>query len=168
METAIRYLAVAGGGALGAMLRYYLSGSALSRAAAPFPTATFLINVSGCFVVGFLLTLVSDRIPVNPHLRLAIATGFVGAYTTFSAFEYETAKLVEQHRYVVAGVYVVLSLVVGFCAVWAGMVTARKVERSQVMTKMNAFAKVRTSEGTHMTQSGHDTFDPADKRGDTQ
>lgn len=131
METAIRYLAVAAGGAFGAMARYYLTGSWLSRVAAPFPTATFVINISGSFVVGFLLTLITDRMSVSPHFRLALATGFLGAYTTFAAFEYETAKLVEQQRYLIAGLNVILSLVVGFSAVWAGMMIARKVEGGQ-------------------------------------
>lgn len=124
-------MAVAAGGAFGAMARYYLTGSWLSRVAAPFPTATFVINISGSFVVGFLLTLITDRMSVSPHFRLALATGFLGAYTTFAAFEYETAKLVEQQRYLLASLNVVLSLVVGFAAVWAGMMIARKVEGPQ-------------------------------------
>jgi len=128
VETLTKYLAVAGGGAVGAMLRYYLGGSVLSRTAAPFPTATFVINVTGSFIIGFFLTLVTERIPVNPNLRLAVAVGFVGAYTTFSTFEYETARLVEGKDYLYAFLNVVLSFVVGFAAVWAGMVAARRVE----------------------------------------
>ena len=92
MEALTKYLAVAGGGAAGAVLRYYMTGSALARAAAPFPTATFVINVTGSFVIGFFLTLAGERAYVNPHVRLAVAVGFVGAYTTFSTFEYETAR----------------------------------------------------------------------------
>lgn len=128
METLTKYLAVAGGGAVGAVLRYYLGGSALARAAAPFPTATFVINVTGSFVIGFFLTLVGERLYVNPHVRLAVAVGFVGAYTTFSTFEYETARLVESRDYLYAFLNVVLSFVVGFAAVWAGIVAARRVE----------------------------------------
>ena len=128
METLTKYLAVAGGGAVGAVLRYYLGGSALSRVAAPFPVATFVINVTGSFVIGFFLTLVGERLYVNPHVRLAVAVGFVGAYTTFSTFEYETARLVESRDYLYAFLNVVLSFVVGFAAVWAGIVAARRVE----------------------------------------
>src|SRR5689334_14649785 len=95
MDTLTKYLAVAAGGALGAVLRYYLGGTALGRAAAPFPTATFVINVTGSFVLGLFLTLATERVHMSTHLRLAIAVGFVGAYTTFSTFEYETAKLIE-------------------------------------------------------------------------
>lgn len=136
METLTKYLAVAGGGALGAALRYYLGGSVLSRTAAPFPTATFVINVTGSFIIGFFLTLVTGRVPVNPHVRLAVAVGFVGAYTTFSTFEYETARLVEGREYLYAFLNVVLSFAVGFAAVWAGIVAARKVEGLPVTSRV--------------------------------
>lgn len=127
MDTLTKYLAVAGGGAVGAMLRYYLTLSGLSRTAQPFPTATFIINVSGSFIIGFFLTLATERIPINPHVRLAVAVGFVGAYTTFSTFEYETARLIEGKDFLYAFLYVVLSFAIGFGAVWAGIVLAREV-----------------------------------------
>lgn len=128
MDTLTKYLAVAAGGAVGAMLRYYLTLSGLSRAAQPFPMATFVVNITGSFVVGFFLTLATERIPINPHVRLAVAVGFVGAYTTFSTFEYETARLLEGKDFVYAFLYVVLSFAVGFGAVWAGIILARQVE----------------------------------------
>lgn len=127
METLTKYLAVAAGGALGAMARYYLNGSQLSRMAVPFPTATFVINVTGSFILGFFLTLVTERVSVGPHLRLAVAVGFVGAYTTFSTFEYENAKLIEGREYLITFLYVVLSFIVGFAAVWGGIIAARKL-----------------------------------------
>jgi fluoride exporter len=128
VETLTRYLAVAVGGMFGAMLRYYLGGSVLARVVEPFPTATFIINVTGSFIIGFFLTLVTERVPVNPHVRLAVVVGFVGAYTTFSTFEYETARLVEEREFLYALLNVVLSVVVGFAAVFAGIFTARKFE----------------------------------------
>ncbi len=127
VETLTKYLAVAAGGALGAMLRYYLGGSLLARTAAPFPTATFVINVTGSFILGFFLTIVTERMNVSPHLRLAIAVGFVGAYTTFSTFEYETAKLIEEKFLLQAFLNVVLSFTIGFAAVWLGMFAARRL-----------------------------------------
>ena len=133
MEIFTRYLAVAIGGMAGAMLRYYIGLSALSRTAAPFPTATFFINVTGSFIIGFFLTLATERIPFNPHLRLAVAVGFVGAYTTFSAFEYETARLVEERDFLYAFLNVVLSFVIGFAAVWGGILAARRVESAPLI-----------------------------------
>ena len=128
METLTKYLAVAAGGALGAVLRYYLGGTWLARAAAPFPTATFFINVTGSFVLGLFLTLATERVHISPHLRLAVAVGFVGAYTTFSTFEYETAKLMEDGDVTRALLNVVLSLAAGLLAVWLGIFAARRVE----------------------------------------
>src|SRR5215210_6039067 len=148
METLSRYLAVAVGGALGAMLRFYLGGSVLARTATPFPTATFVINVTGSFMIGFFLTLVTERIPVNPHLRLAVAVGFVGAYTTFSTFEYETARLVEQKDFIRAFLNVVLSFVVGFIAVWGGIFAARMLEGMPLMSHA-AYERFETCADLH-------------------
>jgi CrcB protein len=128
MKTLTGYLAVATGGALGACLRYFIGGTLVSRIAAPFPTATFIINVTGSFIIGFFLTLATERIQLSPHLRLAVAVGFVGAYTTFSTFEYETMRLVEARAFLLAALNVVLSVVVGFVAVWGGIALARALE----------------------------------------
>jgi CrcB protein len=124
VDTLTKYLAVAAGGALGAVARYFLGGTILSRVASPFPTATFVINVTGSFILGFFLTLVAERAQVSPHLRLAVAVGFVGAYTTFSTFEYETLRLSEERGMALALLNVILSVVVGFAAVWGGMALA--------------------------------------------
>jgi CrcB protein len=127
MENLTRYAAVGLGGALGAMLRYYLNGSMLARAFAPFPTATFVINVTGSFLLGLFLTLATERIEVAPHLRIAFAAGFVGAYTTFSTLMYETAQLTEAGDYARAFANVALSCAVGFAAVWLGAACARRL-----------------------------------------
>jgi CrcB protein len=123
-----KYLAVAAGSALGGMLRYFLGTTILARTAAPFPAATFVINVTGSFVVGFFLTLATERMQMSAHLRLAVAVGFVGAYTTFSTFEYETLRLVEEHNFQLALLNVLLSVVIGFAAVWGGARLARVFE----------------------------------------
>lgn len=127
MDTFSRYLAVAAGGALGAILRYYLGSTVLGRWAAPFPLATFVINVSGSFIIGFFLTLGTERFQIDPLIRLAVAVGFVGAFTTFSTFEYETARLFEEGVPVYALLNVVLSVIVGFAAVWGGIFLAREL-----------------------------------------
>ena len=132
METLTNYLAVAAGGALGAMLRYFIGGTVLARTVTPFPLATFTINVTGSFIVGFFLTLATERMQISPHLRLAVAVGFVGAYTTFSTFEYETIRLLEEGRLIHAVLNVILSVGVGFIAVWGGIALARRLEQVPV------------------------------------
>ena len=130
-DTLARYLAVAAGGAGGAALRYFLGTTALARAASPFPTATFVINVTGSFALGFFLTLAAERAaPVSPVWRLAFAVGFVGAYTTFSTFEYETLRLVKGRGLGLALLNVTLSVAVGFAAVWGGTALARRLRRA--------------------------------------
>jgi len=126
MDTLTKYLAVAAGSALGGMLRYFLGSTILARTAAPFPTATFVINITGSFIVGFFLTLASERLHLSEHLKLAVAVGFVGAYTTFSTFEYETLRLAEEHSFQLALLNVLLSVVVGFAAVWGGVMLAHR------------------------------------------
>jgi CrcB protein len=128
LETFTRYLAVALGGAIGACLRYYIGGSAVARAFGAFPTATFIINITGSFIIGFFLTLATEKIMIDPHVRLTFAVGFVGAYTTFSTFEYETARLIEEKQMLIALLNVILSVVVGFVAVWGGIIAARELE----------------------------------------
>ena len=120
------FLVVAIGGALGAMARYavYL-GTALFWHR-PFPLATILINVSGCFILGFFGTFAAERSTVDPFLRLLVATGFVGAYTTFSTFEYETQRLTESGALWWGLVNVLTSVVAGYVAVQLGVVIARR------------------------------------------
>jgi CrcB protein len=122
-----RYLAIAIGGALGAMARFWLGTFIGERFPSRFPYGTLVINVTGSFIIGFFLTLVSERVNIHPNWRFAFAVGFVGAYTTFSTFEYETFKLVEDGEILSSLMNVFISLVVGFIAVWGGIVLARKV-----------------------------------------
>jgi CrcB protein len=131
VETLTKYLAVAAGSAAGGMLRYFLGSTLLARTAAPFPTATFFINITGSFIVGFFLTLATERLQLSAHLRLAVAVGFVGAYTTFSTFEYETLRLTEERRFGLALLNVLLSVAVGFAAVWGGALLARRFKAVQ-------------------------------------
>jgi len=121
-----KLIVVALGGAIGAIARYWLGDLISSRLPSQFPLGTFVINVTGSFIIGFFMTLVSQRITVHPNWRLLIAVGFVGAYTTFSTFEFETLKLIEKGNVVSAALNVILSFVVGFIAVWLGVAAARR------------------------------------------
>lgn len=121
-----RFLAVAVGGALGSMARYAVALLVAGMWRREFPLATFLINVSGSFVIGFFATWGAERAAIDPLWRLLVATGFLGAYTTFSAFEYETQRLTEGGALGWAVVNVVGSVVVGFMAVQLGVAIARR------------------------------------------
>lgn len=134
MDVFGKYLAVAIGGAIGAMARYFLGGSTLAQIAVPFPAATFIINIAGSFIIGFFLTIVTERLPLDSNIRLLVAVGFIGALTTFSTFEYETARLVEEGHLVTAMLNILLSVIVGFVAVFAGIFTARLVEGKPVLS----------------------------------
>ena len=115
-----RFLAVGAGGFLGAIARYALGLLVARLWSGEFPLATFLINVSGSFVLGFFMALSAERLGIDPAWRLLVATGFVGAYTTFSTFEYETHRLVDAGSTVWAATYVLASVVVGFLALRLG------------------------------------------------
>jgi fluoride exporter len=122
-----KYLAIALGGALGALARYLLGSFVLAHTtAAQFPYGTFIINITGSFIIGIFLTLANALPAINEHWRLAIAVGFVGAYTTFSTFEYETLRLIEEGYLRVALLYVTASFFLGLLAVWSGAALAKK------------------------------------------
>jgi fluoride exporter len=120
--------AIALGGVIGAPARY---GVAQLVHVAPntFPWATFVTNVSGSFAIGLLLVLVLELFPPTKYLRPFVATGVLGAYTTYSTFAVETDLLVKNGRADIALLYVVSSFVVGFVAVWAGIAIGRLVPR---------------------------------------
>lgn len=117
---------MAAGGALGAPARYGLD-LAVPTAAAAFPWATFVVNVTGSFVLGALLVLIVERWPPRRYLRPFAATGFVGAYTTWSTFMVDADLLVRNGHPGLAAVYVGASLAGGLLAVAAGIVAARRL-----------------------------------------
>ena len=120
-----KVLTIAIGGALGALARYWLNAFVATRWPTNFPLGTFIINITGSFVIGFFLTFAIVHYDLNPHWRLFIAVGFLGAYTTFSTFEYETLKLIEEGHLPTALFYVLSSVIVGLIAVWAGAAATR-------------------------------------------
>ncbi len=118
-------VALAGGAALGAALRYGTAVWATARYAPAFPLGTFLVNSGGSLLLGFFLSLVAARSEIGPAWRLFVATGFCGSLTTFSTFSYETFKLLEQGAALPALFYALSSLVVGVVCVYAGSILAR-------------------------------------------
>ncbi|HEY3330203.1 MAG TPA: fluoride efflux transporter CrcB [Capsulimonadaceae bacterium] len=118
----VQYCYIAAGGALGAVARYAVGSWVTRQTGASFPWGTFIINVSGCFILGVVATLLSERVLSNPNWRPFITIGFVGAYTTFSTYEYESAQLGSSWR---AMANLIGSVVVGYGAVWLGIQLAR-------------------------------------------
>jgi fluoride exporter len=127
---AIIVVSLAFGGALGAMARYAIS-LGLPTESGRFPWGTFVINVSGSLVLGFLLIMLIEQFPRGRLVRPVIGTGFIGAYTTFSTFTVESVNLVRAGDPETALAYIGASLVVGLLAVFTGMVAARVVLRAE-------------------------------------
>jgi CrcB protein len=123
----IKYLMVGIGGFVGAIARYWLGSYIGGKMGTRFPYGTFVINISGSFLIGLILTLLAERTHWNPNLRYLIPIGFIGAYTTFSTFEYETLRTVQDGQVWIAFLNISLSVVVGFAAVWAGVVAGRSI-----------------------------------------
>lgn len=115
------------GGFFGAIARYLIGGWFVGKGNAVFPYGTFVVNVTGCFVLGLAVTLITERFIVHPHWRLLIAIGFLGAYTTFSTFEYETNKLMEEGSLWFALLNMFMSLAVGMIAIRIGVMLGRKI-----------------------------------------
>jgi len=118
---------IALGGALGALARYQLANAIQTRIPAGFPWGTFIVNITGCFVMGIAMTLLTDRLIVHPNWRYLVPIGFIGAYTTFSTFEMETFRAVSEGAWMVGGLNVVASVIVGYAALWLGIVLTRLV-----------------------------------------
>lgn len=116
---------IAIGGAIGAIARYQVAAVIQARIPVGFPYGTFVVNVSGCLIMGFVTALLAERLVVHPNWRFLIPIGFVGAYTTFSTFELETFRAVTEGAWPVAAANVFGSFIAGYLALWAGFIAAR-------------------------------------------
>lgn len=123
----MKYLMIALGGALGAIARFGLGAYVGQRTGTRFPYGTFLVNMTGCFLIGATMTLLTGRRALSPNWAYLIPIGFIGAYTTFSTFEFETLRAIQDGQWISGGLNVVLSVVVGFAMVWLGAVVGRAV-----------------------------------------
>lgn len=126
MELLAKFIAVGFGGAFGAIARYALN-LFFAKTFAPFPFATFLINIIGSFLIGLLAYIFTEKFPEHENLRLILTVGFLGAFTTFSTFELETFELIREKQLVTAFIYVSGSFAVGLIAVFSGIWLARKL-----------------------------------------
>ena len=121
-----RYLLVAIGGGTGALARYVAASAIMTRFGGKFPLGTLAINVTGSFLIGFLMTILTGRFQVDPRWRLLLVVGFLGGYTTFSSFEWETYTSVREGELWAGMLNVVSSVMLGYVAVWLGSMLARR------------------------------------------
>lgn len=124
-----KILAVAVGGAIGATSRYLITGWGQKAFGTEFPWGTAIVNIVGCFLIGFLMTLTIEILPMRPELRLFLVTGILGGLTTFSTFGYETMKFAQEGAAFAAIGNVGVNLLVGLPAVLAGTWVARLLSR---------------------------------------
>lgn len=115
----IKYLVVGAGGFLGTVARFWLGTIIHERVGGRFPYGTFIVNCSGCFALGMIMAMLT-RTSMHYYLRLSIPIGFIGGFTTFSAFEYETLMAVREGSVSVGLINIALSVAAGFFCVWLG------------------------------------------------
>lgn len=115
-----RYLVVLAGAGLGGLARYVGAGWVMAKYGGRFPLGTFLINITGSFLIGVLMTLLTERMQPHPNWRLFLVVGVLGGYTTFSSFEYETFQAVRDGARWMGILYMTGSVVLGYLGVWLG------------------------------------------------
>lgn len=115
------------GGGLGAMARYGLSGLAQRWGGGAFPVGTLVVNVLGCLAIGAIMGLIEDKNVLGPNARLLLVMGFLGSFTTFSTFGYETVELVHDGQLVAAGLNAAGNFGLGIGAVLLGRLWVRLV-----------------------------------------
>ena len=120
-------LSIATGGAVGALLRFWVSNGVYTVLGRGFPYGTLMVNVLGSLVMGFLYVLFLERMSAGPELRGAILIGLLGAFTTFSTFSIETLNLIEQADYLKAALNMGISVLACMIAVWLGVTLGRQI-----------------------------------------
>lgn len=121
----MEYLWVGIGGFLGANARFAMTRLVADRLGSGYPWGTFLVNLVGAFLIGILLTVLTDRAVPDPFWRLILAVGFLGGYTTFSSYTFEAVALARDGEWATAGIYVLGSNVLGLAACAVGIALAR-------------------------------------------
>lgn len=112
------------GGAIGSLTRFVVGTAIIARLGGRFPYGTVFINITGSFLIGFAMTFLTERTHLSPNWRFFLVVGFLGGYTTFSSFQWETLGLVLDGSRLLGLLNAVGSLVVGYIAVWLGAAVA--------------------------------------------
>ena len=120
-----KYLYVAIGGALGSLARFCIGSYVTNRLGTRFPYGTLIINITACAILGFCLTLMDRRGEIHTAWRFLVPIGFVGAYSTFSTFEWEAYSSLEMGAFFIAPLYITASVLLGLFAVWCGILIAK-------------------------------------------
>ncbi|WP_078488160.1 fluoride efflux transporter CrcB [Solemya velesiana gill symbiont] len=120
-------LAIAAGGAAGALMRFWVSNGIYALLGRGFPYGTLMVNVLGSLVMGLLYVMFIERMMVSPEMRGALLVGFLGAFTTFSTFSIETLNLIEQADYMKAVMNMIVSVVACVFAAWLGLAIGRQL-----------------------------------------
>lgn len=119
------FLIIFGGSGIGGFCRYLVQDFVYKQKPTVFPLGTFIVNIIGCFIIGILAGFVEKENVLSTEWRLALITGFCGGFTTFSSFGLENMNLLRNGNYLYFGLYTLLSIVVGFAAVFAGNYLAK-------------------------------------------
>jgi fluoride exporter len=120
----LKYFLIALGGALGSMARFWVGSTIANRLGTKFPYGTFVINIAACVFIGFSLTFLARRPGLNPAWRFLVPIGLIGAFSTFSTYEWETLSTIRNGAFLLAALYAVSSLIFGLAAVWGGSMLA--------------------------------------------
>ena len=121
-----KYLIVLLGGAIGSLARYLASTAVMNRYPGRFPLGTLIVNVTGCFLIGAIMTSLTQKTAPHPNWRLFLVVGFLGGYTTFSSFAWETYISVRDGRPWAGLLNIITSVILGYFAVWLGVISVNR------------------------------------------
>jgi len=122
----MKYLLIVLGGGAGSLTRYVANTAIMTRFGGQFPIGTMAINVSGSFLIGLLMTLLTERFEPGTNLRPLLVIGFLGGYTTFSSFEWETYSAIREGGFWIGLANIIGSVTLGYAAVWVGAMMGRR------------------------------------------
>ena len=122
----LKYLLILIGGGAGSLARFFVANAIAARWATRYPWGTVIVNLTGCFLIGLIMTLLTGRGQLDSNWRFVLVIGFLGGYTTFSSFEWETFALLRSHGFWIGLANVAGSVTFGYVAVWLGTLFSRR------------------------------------------